>query len=539
LRAAAGGVAAAIFSRKVLTLIKVFLIDVLFQDKIRRNSFSAWLMHLLVFYGFLLLLLMHALGGTITVRLFPEYNPTLNPFLFLRNFFGLLVLAGLGIGVYRRLTLKRPRFRSRGMDYYAVIILAVIILSGILLEGAKISSYSAFRSMEEDYAGLDQDELAALESYWVEHYGLVSPGLKGPFDREVLAKGAELNENYCAGCHSSPKSAFLGFATAKAISPWGGMAEKADLPSVLYYLHVLACFFGLAYLPFSKMFHVFASPVSLLVNSVSDGNGHPANAATRQVMELDACTHCGACTERCAVGVVLEEIPNPNILPSEKIASLRDLARGNGMPDREVQAIQEGLYLCTNCYRCTGVCPVGINLQQLWSDVREDLLARGFPEILALSLLSFYRARLRDELGTERFEKSVDMAKKALADCFRLGAEAEYLTEDLRDAALVTLLRNSVQSRDYSQCFTCTTCTSACPLPKQFDQPHRELDLVPHQIIHAAILGLKDVVLNSRMLWACLGCYQCQEHCPQNVPVTDVFYQLKNLANDLVKKNTC
>jgi heterodisulfide reductase subunit C len=25
-------------------------------------------------------------------------------------------------------------------------------------------------------------------------------------------------------------------------------------------------------------------------------------------------------------------------------------------------------------------------------------------------------------------------------------------------------------------------------------------------------------------------CYQCQEHCPQNVKVTDILYQLKNLA---------
>jgi len=27
-----------------------------------------------------------------------------------------------------------------------------------------------------------------------------------------------------------------------------------------------------------------------------------------------------------------------------------------------------------------------------------------------------------------------------------------------------------------------------------------------------------------------LTCYQCQEHCPQNVNVTDLFFELKNLA---------
>jgi heterodisulfide reductase subunit C len=38
-----------------------------------------------------------------------------------------------------------------------------------------------------------------------------------------------------------------------------------------------------------------------------------------------------------------------------------------------------------------------------------------------------------------------------------------------------------------------------------------------------------------RMLWDCVTCYQCQEHCPQNVTVTDILYQLKNLA----VKNAC
>jgi heterodisulfide reductase subunit C len=32
------------------------------------------------------------------------------------------------------------------------------------------------------------------------------------------------------------------------------------------------------------------------------------------------------------------------------------------------------------------------------------------------------------------------------------------------------------------------------------------------------------------MLWDCVTCYQCQEHCPQGVKVTDVLYELKNLA---------
>jgi heterodisulfide reductase subunit C len=32
------------------------------------------------------------------------------------------------------------------------------------------------------------------------------------------------------------------------------------------------------------------------------------------------------------------------------------------------------------------------------------------------------------------------------------------------------------------------------------------------------------------MIWDCVTCYQCQEHCPQLVEVTDILYQLKNMA---------
>jgi heterodisulfide reductase subunit C len=40
------------------------------------------------------------------------------------------------------------------------------------------------------------------------------------------------------------------------------------------------------------------------------------------------------------------------------------------------------------------------------------------------------------------------------------------------------------------------------------------------------------------MLWECVTCYQCQEHCPQGVKVADILYELKNSAAERVKKNT-
>jgi len=61
------------------------------------------------------------------------------------------------------------------------------------------------------------------------------------------------------------------------------------------------------------------------------------------------------------------------------------------------------------------------------------------------------------------------------------------------------------------------------------------LGLTPHQIIHAAITGFSDPIFKSNMLWSCLGCYQCQEACPQGVRVTDVLYKIKNMAMERLK----
>ncbi len=49
-------------------------------------------------------------------------------------------------------------------------------------------------------------------------------------------------------------------------------------------------------------------------------------------------------------------------------------------------------------------------------------------------------------------------------------------------------------------------------------------------------LGLVEMASGPRMLWDCVTCYQCQENCPQNVQITDIFLQLKNIAANNVRK---
>ncbi len=531
--AAIKGVFGSILSAKIFTLIRVFIVDVLFQARILKEDYLRWVMHMFIFWGFMLLLLMHAMDSIITEPLFSEYASTLNPFMFLRDLFGLLVIIGIGIAICRRFILKVPRLNTNAMDHYAIIILAIIMLSGVFLEGLKITSFTKYQEMVEEYAGIDdEDELRALESLWVAKFDVVSPNVKGPFDEEILEQGKELHEMGCASCHSLPIWAFTGYAVAKITKPFALGLDRANIHNLFWYIHFLACFFGLAYLPFSKMFHIFASPVSLLVNSVADrGRSAPANIATIQVMELDACTHCGTCSLRCSVAVALNKIDNINILPSEKMVFLKAYASKKDLDDEGLKAIQEGIYLCTNCDRCTVVCPSGINLRDLWFSVREEFIREGPSVPLVLSPFSFYRGLNQQDLAPDYYKKPLDEAQRVIAEkCELMNKPDKVVPLTPINKEFKNRIDISSQSNTYSYCFSCENCTTVCPVVENYENPQDALGLLPHQIMRSVGLGLTDLSIGSNMLWNCLTCYQCQEHCPQGVKVTDIFYELKNLA---------
>jgi heterodisulfide reductase subunit C/nitrate reductase gamma subunit len=530
-REALSGIGRVIASRKIFVLIKVFVLEILFQRKILKESPLRWVMHLLIYYGFILLLLMHALGEVVTANIFTDYFSTVNPFFFLRDFFGLVVTAGLAIAVYRRFILKVPRMHSNGRDIYGIVILAVIMLSGFFLTGLKITSHSVFNRMVQDFSIVSEgeEEYEALESLWVKEFGLVSPNVEPPFDDDFIEMGREVHDMDCAFCHSRPQWSPGGFAVAKGISPFAGALDRAGVTGFMWWLHILACLVGLAYVPFSKMSHIIFTPLNILVNAVTDrSSASAANIATIQSLELDACMHCSTCSLRCSAATVYEARGNDYILPGEKMQILRELADGKPLGDRELDALAEGVYLCTNCDRCTVVCPAGISLKDLWVDVREELIHRPAPVAAVLSPYSLLRGLKRGEgTGPYDYLPPIERANSAAAG----GFDAVIASDDPLDLTLGEgRERPPEDAGSFAYCFGCRTCTTVCPVVAAYDNPEEVLGLLPHQIMCAMGLGLSEVASGARMIWDCVTCYQCQEHCPQKVCVTDVLYQLKNMA---------
>jgi len=302
------GVLLTLFTGRIRAFIKVFFVDVLFQARILRDRTdpTAWIMHILIFYGFMGLLLLHAfdIPGSISTD---QYS-TMNPYLFLRNLFGLMLAAGLVLATLRRTVWMKGRMKTTGMDVYGIVILGLIVVSGFLLEGLKISSYTEYRQMVDEYGSVtNETESRALEAYWVRNFAVVSPNIQEPVSAALLTEGKEIHEMNCAGCHASPQSAFVSYAVARITRPAALGLDRAGVRTGFYYLHILSILFGLAYLAFSKMVHILSTPVSLFLAEISKEGPCAPGAATRQMIEFDGCAHGGTCHMACPVRIRRDE----------------------------------------------------------------------------------------------------------------------------------------------------------------------------------------------------------------------------------------
>lgn len=477
---------------------KGLLLDVLFQRRIAGNGWWRYLMHSLIFGGFMGLLIMHAMDELISERWFPDYAPTFDPYQWLRDAFGIAAIAGLGIAGARRIASRKAAQVTGFQDWAFLFILSSIMVSGIVLEAAKIISPHVFDRMEQTYlASDDAQEINALKLYWATQNGVIfDPPPRG--DTKTLAAGREIHETSCSFCHSPTSSAVAAYPLARALAGAAGTLNDSRADVWLYWVHVLLCFVGLALLPWGKFFH----PVSTAVNLTARKGvrlSTPGNGQAR-ALGIDACTHCGACSEHCSVAPSYAILGTPEILPSEKLTSLAQADRG-APPKSFVLALAEGSHICTECLRCTEVCPAGIDLQDIWLHSKQALTRRGYgnPHIQRNQLPGHHWAKTFRELPPAPEEESRTVKLSDNADSFW-------------------------------GCIQCTTCTSVCPVVAASDTPAIELDLMPQQIMNMLRMGLKKETLGAGMVWNCVTCYKCQEHCPQGVRVADVLYELRNIA---------
>lgn len=504
------GAASALASRQVFHLLGAFILDVLLQRRLFAHDKLRWLGHLLALAGFTSLLLMHALAAIVSVKLFPGYQPTLDPYLFLRNLFGSMILVGVALLPYGRWRRRSgPPQARRRIDAAFVALLAFVLVTGFLLEADKIASPRAFYRMTEQFIGsTDPEKLEPLRVLWASEFGVAFDDLKAPIDPKQMEQGRETHSNACAFCHAKPASAFVSYPVARMLAPVAGLLDKVRADSWLLYLHVFAGFLGLATLPFTLFFHVLAAPISLLVDGAAPKRGFSvAGRALRRALALDACVRCGICDVRCSVAPLARYLGNPGLLPSHMLQAAAALAGGSLLrPGREAGALRaaEGAFLCTDCGRCTSRCPVGLDLADLWEAARGDFAAAGLPA-----------------------PAQWVQAQSALAWAEFLEPGPGQYTFSGADASIAPL---SADRRTFARCVQCQTCTNVCPVVAHSVDSEHGVDLTPQKVMNLLRLGLRNLTLGSRMVWDCASCYQCQENCPEGVRVADIMCELRALA---------
>ncbi len=93
-----------------------------------------------------------------------------------------------------------------------------------------------------------------------------------------------------------------------------------------------------------------------------------------------------------------------------------------------------------------------------------------------------------------------------------------------RDSSLAEKIIDIGAPDTLAQCFRCGACSGICPVAKEVD----EFD--PRVIVHSLLLGLKEKLLTTKIIWYCSGCGSCVPVCPMDVKPMEVIKALRILA---------
>jgi heterodisulfide reductase subunit C len=76
---------------------------------------------------------------------------------------------------------------------------------------------------------------------------------------------------------------------------------------------------------------------------------------------------------------------------------------------------------------------------------------------------------------------------------------------------------------DVFRCFQCLKCSTGCPMA-------HAMDILPHQLIKAMQLGLKEEAISSSTIWVCASCLTCSVRCPNKIDIARLMDRLRQLA---------
>lgn len=331
--------------------LKEFAIQVFGQTKLLKDKKSG-IMHIVIFYGFLILqlgaldlILKGLIGRGLPI---PGYDY----FTFIQEVTVALILLAMGYATYRRYIEKLKRLK-RGWKPSIVVFFIFFLMLSVVVSGG-------FERVRE---GLGASGYAPISSVFAGVFSSLS--------------------------HTG---ATIGFYAS-------------------WWMHLLILLSFLIYVPQSKHFHIITAPINILLRRTEPtgklasldledeeaetfGVGKIEDFTQKQMLDFYSCVECGRCTNVCPANTT-----GKLLSPMHLITKLRDhltekgaaitskspwvpaaaFATHSGHNPLEVELIggiitEEELWACTTCRNCEDQCPVGNEHVDKIVDLRRHLV---------------------------------------------------------------------------------------------------------------------------------------------------------------------
>jgi Fe-S oxidoreductase len=233
-----------------------------------------------------------------------------------------------------------------------------------------------------------------------------------------------------------------------------------------YYIHDLAFFFFLCFLPMGKHFHVITSLFNVFFMRTTTGNVKPVKYGItdsqlddlesfgvkkledftwKHILDFYTCADCGRCSDQCPARTVGRPL-SPRFISIKG----RDLVfknyplRGEPLPSEPLIGSiyeEDEIWSCTTCGACEEECPIGIEYIDKIVDLRRGMVDEGMvPQSLQKPLKAI------EKRGNPWGKMEKKRSEWATAKDFAAECEVKLLSEG--DTAEVLYFVDSISSYD-------------------------------------------------------------------------------------------
>ncbi|MBS3918560.1 MAG: (Fe-S)-binding protein [Deltaproteobacteria bacterium] len=192
--------------------------------------------------------------------------------------------------------------------------------------------------------------------------------------------------------HQSPWSSWSPVATGIASTFTLLIKGEGNLntwSSLFWWVHITLSVAFFCYLPFSRLFHLFSSSLSILLRNLEAKGAlkkidieasEPFGVTSlkeftwKELLELDACTRCGRCQENCPTHLTEKHLNPKRVIQNLKRHMEDPHGREEGPNLIGSIVTEDEVWECTTCRNCLEHCPVFIEPMTKLMEFRRSLV---------------------------------------------------------------------------------------------------------------------------------------------------------------------